>query len=115
MALARVKRDDLVEVIAGREKGKRGKVRSVLLKQGRAIVADLNIAKRHQKAQQGVRQAGIIDLEQPIDLSNLMPVCGKCNRPTRVGSRLLDEVRRYPSGRERRVHARFCKHCGELL
>ena len=115
MALARIKRDDLVEVLTGRDRGKRGKVRRVLVKDGRAVVADLNIVKKHQKAQAGVRQAGIIDLEAPIHLSNLAPVCGKCDKATRIGVRELDEVKRYPSGRERRMRARFCKHCGELL
>jgi large subunit ribosomal protein L24 len=115
MALARIKRDDLVEVLTGRERGKRGKVRSVLTKDGRAIVTDLNIVKKHQKAQPGVRQAGIIDLEAPIHLSNLAVVCTKCGQPTRVGTRTLDEVKRYPSGRERRLRARFCKKCHELI
>jgi large subunit ribosomal protein L24 len=115
MALARVKRDDLVEVLTGREKGKRGKVRQVLVKDGRAIVADLNIMKKHQKAQPGVRQAGVIDIEAPIHLSNLAPVCSRCDRGVRVGSRPLDEVKRYPNGRERRLRARYCKRCGELL
>ena len=115
MSLARIKRDDLVEVIVGRERGKRGKVRQVLSKDQRAVVADLNVVKKHQKAQPGVRQAGIIDLEAPIHLSNLAVVCQKCNRPTRVGARLLDETRRYPNGRERRVRARYCKRCQELI
>jgi len=115
MALARIKRDDLVQVLTGRERGKRGKVRTVLTDSSRAIVADLNIVKKHQKAQPGVRQAGIIDLEAPIHLSNLALVCTKCDRPTRVGTRELDEVKRYPSGRERRMRARYCKKCHELV
>jgi large subunit ribosomal protein L24 len=115
MALARIKRDDLVQVLSGRERGKRGKVRTVLIKDNRAVVAELNIVKKHQKAQPGVRQAGIIDLEAPIHLSNLALVCSKCDRPTRVGSRELDEVKRYASGRERRLRARYCKRCGELI
>jgi large subunit ribosomal protein L24 len=115
MTLARIKRDDLVEVLAGRDRGKRGKVRRVLVDQGRAVVAEVNIVKKHQKAQQGVRQAGIIDLEAPVHLSNLAPVCPKCDAATRVGRRVLDEVKRYPSGRERQVHARFCKRCGEIF
>jgi large subunit ribosomal protein L24 len=115
MSLARIKRDDLVQVLTGRDRGKRGKVRRLLIKSGRAIVADLNIVKKHQKAQPGVRQAGIIDLEAPIHLSNLALVCGKCDRPTRVGTRELEELKRYASGRERRMRARFCKKCGELI
>jgi large subunit ribosomal protein L24 len=115
MALARIKRDDTVQVLTGRERGKRGKVRRVLIKSQRAVVEDLNIVKKHQKAQPGVRQAGIIDLEAPIHLSNLAIVCGKCNQPTRIGTRELDEVKRFASGRERRMRARFCKKCHELI
>ena len=115
MALARIKRDDLVQVLTGRDRGKRGKVRQVIVKDNRAIVADLNIVKKHQKAQQGVRQAGIIDLEAPIHLSNLAVVCSKCDSATRVGTRELSEIKRYSSGRERRMRARFCKKCNELI
>ena len=115
MALARIRRNDLVEVISGRERGKRGRVRQVQVGDGRAVVADVNIVKKHQKPVPGVRQAGIIDLEAPIHLSNLMPVCPGCDRATRVGSRLLDEVKRYPSGRERQMRGRYCKKCGEVF
>ncbi len=115
MALARIKANDTVEVLTGRDRGKRGTVRQVLLKESRAIVADVNIVKKHQKAQQGVRQAGIIDLEAPVHLSNLAPVCPSCDRPTRVGSKVLDEVKRYQTGRERQMRARVCKRCGEII
>ncbi len=115
MALARIRRNDTVEVIAGRERGKRGKVREVQVDRDRAIVAEVNLVKKHQKPVPGVRQAGIIDLEAPIHLSNLMPVCPGCDRATRVGSRMLDEVKRYQSGRERRMRGRFCKKCGEVF
>ena len=115
MALARIKTNDTVEVMTGRDRGKRGKVRRVLTKEGRAIVAEVNIVKKHQKAQQGVQQAGIVDLEAPIHLSNLMPVCPGCDRPTRVGSRALEEPRRYASGRERIQRVRYCKKCGDVF
>lgn len=106
MTVARIRRDDLVEVITGKDRGKRGKVRRVLVKDSRAIVADINIAKRHVKpGRRGARQAGIIDLEVPVHLSNLMPVCGKCSRPTRVGHRQLEDGTR----------VRYCKRCGEQM
>jgi large subunit ribosomal protein L24 len=102
----RIRRDDLVEVIAGRDKGKRGKVRQVMPKEGRAIVADVNVVKRHQKpGRAGARQAGIIEMEAPIHISNLALVCGKCGRATRVGYRFLE------SGEKVRV----CKKCGEQI
>ncbi|MBI4494596.1 MAG: 50S ribosomal protein L24 [Chloroflexi bacterium] len=105
MAVQRIKRDDTVEVLAGKDRGKRGKVRRVLLDEHKAIVADINVAKRHQKpGRAGARQAGIIDLEVPLDASNLALVCTKCGRPTRVGSRALEDGTR----------VRYCKRCGEL-
>jgi len=89
MTLARIKKGDTVVVLAGRERGKTGVVRQVLPRENRAIVQDVNIAKRHAKAKPGVRQAGIIDLEVPIHLSNLAPLDPKTNKPTRVRTRVL--------------------------
>lgn len=104
MAVQRIKRDDLVQVLAGKDRGKRGKVRQVLKERDRAVVADINVAKRHQKpGRAGARQAGIIDLEMPIHVSNLALVCSKCGKPTRVGTRVLGDGTR----------VRYCKHCGE--
>jgi large subunit ribosomal protein L24 len=102
--LARIKAEDTVEVRKGRERGKRGKVRSVNNGEGRAIIADINVMKKHVKPGQAARQAGIIDIEAPIQLSNLALVCSKCGKPSKVGTRLLDDG----------TKARFCKTCGEL-
>lgn len=88
MALARIRKGDTVVVLAGREKGKTGTVREVRVKDQKAIVQDVNIAKRHRKAGQA-RQAGIIDVEQPLHLSNLAPVDPKSNKATRVHARQL--------------------------
>ena len=89
MAVARIKKGDTVVVLAGRERGKRGQVREVRPKDGTALVQDLNISKHHQKPMGGARQAGIIDKEQPIHLSNLALVDPKSGRPTRVRTRAL--------------------------
>jgi large subunit ribosomal protein L24 len=89
MSLARIKKGDNVVVLAGRERGKRGVVRQVLPKEGKALVQDLNISKRHLKPGRSARQAGIIDKEQPIHLSNLALVDPKNSGPTRVRTRTL--------------------------
>jgi large subunit ribosomal protein L24 len=91
MTLARIKKGDTVVVISGKERGKRGVVREVRPREGRAIVQDLNISKRHRKPSGQTQQAGIIDLEQPIQLSNLMPADprGGGSKPTRVRTRVL--------------------------
>ena len=88
MTLARIKKGDNVVVLAGRERGKRGVVREVLPKTGKALVQDLNISKRHFKPGRA-RQAGIVDVEQPIHLSNLALVDPKSSKPTRVRTRTL--------------------------
>ncbi len=89
MALARVKKGDNVIVLSGRERGKRGVVRQVMPKAGTALVQDLNISKRHLKPGRSARQAGIIDKELPIHLSNLAVVDPKANKATRVRTRVL--------------------------
>lgn len=88
MTLARIKKGDNVIVLAGRERGKRGVVRQVMPKEGKALVQDINISKRHFKPGRA-RQAGIVDVEQPIDLSNLALVDPKTNQRTRVRTRVL--------------------------
>ena len=89
MSVARVRKGDTVLVLAGRERGKQGTVREVRPKDGTAIVQDVNISKRHRKPGQA-RQAGIIDVEQPIHLSNLALLDPKSGKPTRVRTRLLE-------------------------
>jgi large subunit ribosomal protein L24 len=89
VTLARIKKGDSVVVISGKERGKRGVVREVRPVDGRAIVQDINISKRHRKPTGQARQAGIIDVEQPIQLSNLMLADPKSGKPTRVRTRQL--------------------------
>jgi large subunit ribosomal protein L24 len=88
MTLARIKKGDDVIVLTGKERGKRGIVRQVDPKKGTALVQDINISKRHFKPGRA-RQAGIVDVEQPIHLSNLALVDPKSSKPTRVRVREL--------------------------
>lgn len=100
-----IRSNDTVVVITGRDKGKRGKVRRTLPQAGRVVVEGLNIVKRHTKARPPARQAGIIDLEAPLQVSNVMLLCPKCNRPTRIGHQALEDG----------TTGRACKRCGELI
>jgi large subunit ribosomal protein L24 len=100
-----IRRGDTVVVIAGKEKGKRGKVLLVLRERQRVIVERVNFVKRHQRPTQKVRQGGIIEREGSLHLSNVMLVCGRCDRPTRTGRQTLADGRR----------ARVCRRCGELV
>jgi large subunit ribosomal protein L24 len=93
MTLARIKKGDDVIVLTGKEAGKRGVVRQVMPGQGTALVQDINISKRHFKPGRA-RQAGIVDVEQPIHLSNLALVDPKTSKPTRVRVRTLANGRK---------------------
>ncbi len=102
---ARVKRNDTVEVISGKDRGRRGSVRQVLPKKDRVIVTGLNMIKKHRRSQNPTTPSDIIDLEAPLHLSNVMLVCPSCDGTTRVGFRALD------SGGKTRV----CKRCGVAI
>ena len=92
-------------VIAGKERGKRGKVLIVLRGKGRVIVEKVNMIKRHQRPTQKLRQGGIIEREGTLNLANVMVVCSKCDRPTRTGIQMLAEGKK----------ARICKRCREII
>jgi large subunit ribosomal protein L24 len=105
MAGLHVKRGDTVAVLTGKERGKRGKVLRVLPERRRVIVEKVNMIKKHQRPTQKLRQGGIIEREGSLDLSNVMVVCTKCDRPARTGIRQLAEGKK----------VRVCKRCGEIV
>jgi len=84
----RIKKGDLVQVIAGKDKGARGKVLAVDVEKQRVIVEGVNIVKRHQKVRmvRGAQEGGILEREAPVHISNVMLVDPKTDRPTRIGS-----------------------------
>ncbi|MBM3956435.1 MAG: 50S ribosomal protein L24 [Gemmatimonadetes bacterium] len=88
---ARIRRDDTVVVIAGRDKGKRGKVVRVIPGKNKVVVEGVNIITRHLKSRGGVRQAGIVRQEAPIDISNVAYVEPDTGRPGRVGWEYLED------------------------
>ena len=100
-----IKKNDTVTIIAGKDKGKSGRVLRVIPKKDRAIVEKVNMIKRHMKPSAQARQGGILEKEAPIHISNLMLICSKCTDPTRVGYKLLDDDRK----------VRVCKKCHELI
>lgn len=100
-----IKKNDTVMVIAGKDKGKSGKVLRLVPKKNRAIVEKLNMVKRHMRPGGQNRQGGILEKEAPIEISNLMLVCSKCTDPTRVGYKILDDNRK----------VRYCKKCKEVI
>ncbi len=101
----KIQKDDTVLVIAGKDKGKKGKVHFAYPREQKLIVEGVNFIKKHSKAKGAVKQAGIIDLEAPLHVSKVMYICSKCNKPVRIGTRKLEDGR----------SARFCRACGEVI
>ena len=100
----RVRKDDDVVVLSGRERGKRGKVLRVLVEDKRALVQGVNMVKRHTRPSPG-QPGGIVEKEAPLHLSNLAHVDPKTNEPTRVGFKFLEDGRK----------VRFAKKSGEVI
>jgi len=105
MADAHVRRGDTVGVIAGKERGKRGRVLRVLPDAGRVLVEKVNMIKRHQRPTQKLRQGGIIEREGALALSNVLVVCSRCDRPVRTGIQILADGRK----------VRVCRRCRESI
>ncbi len=100
-----IRKNDTVTVLTGKDKGKKGKVRFVFPDQNRLLVEHVNMIKRHARAARQARQAGIIEREAPINASNVMLVCTKCNKPVRMGRRFLEDGSK----------VRYCKSCNEVI
>ncbi len=101
----RIRKNDMVKVMSGNDKGKQGKVLKVFPATNRIIVEKVNLIKRHTKASKMVPQGGIIEKEGPIDASNVMLVCPNTGKPTRIGKDILSDGSR----------ARVSKKSGEML
>jgi len=100
-----IKKDDKVKVIAGKDKGKIGKVLKVNRKTSRVLVEKINIVKRHSKPTSQNKQGGIVEKEMPIQWSNVMVMCNKCVTPARVKMQRLEDGKK----------VRVCAKCGEAL
>mgnify|MGYP002649153653 CR=1 FL=1 len=111
-----VKKNDQVVVISGPAtgdhavKGKQGKVLNVFPKTGKVIVEGVNMVTRHQKARNAMQPGGIVKKEAAIDASNVMLICPKCGKPTRVSHKVNVAVD--ANGKKNRTMVRVCKKCG---
>jgi len=101
----KIRKNDTVLVIAGKDRGKKGKVRFAYPKHERVLVEGVNFIKRHTRAIRQVRQAGIIEREAPINVTDVMLLCGKCNHPTRVAFHFLEGGKK----------VRICRVCHEVI
>lgn len=103
--MAKIKKNDTVKILTGKDRGKTGKVLTVFPESGRALVQGLNMVKKHARRTRDDQQGGIIQKESPVNISNLMIVCQKCGKPTRVSFGMLSDG----------TKTRICKKCKELL
>lgn len=103
--MLKIKKGDTVCVITGKDKKKTGKVMKVFPCGSKAIVERINVVKKHARRRSEEQTGGIIQMEKPIHISNLMVLCKSCNKPTRVGITILKDGSK----------SRFCKRCQEVL
>jgi large subunit ribosomal protein L24 len=103
--VVKIRKNDTVVVVAGKDRGKKGKVRFAYPKNEQLLVEGVNFIKKSARPTGQTRQAGIIEREAPIHISNVMLLCSRCNRPTRVGFIHLEDGRR----------VRICRSCREVL
>ncbi|MCJ7664758.1 MAG: 50S ribosomal protein L24 [Desulfobacterales bacterium] len=100
-----IKKNDTVMVVTGKDKGKSGKVLRVLPQKEAVLIERLNFVKKHMKAGASHGKGGIVEREAPIRLSNVQLLCGKCNLPTRIGKKILEDGKKI----------RICRKCGESI
>ena len=100
-----LKKNDQVEVIAGKDKGRVGKILRVIPEKNKAVVERINMIKRHTKPSEMNQQGQIVEREAPIHVSNLQLICPECTKTGRIGRKILDDGSK----------VRFCKSCGETV
>ncbi len=97
----RIKKGDNIIMISGKEKGKRGKVIKVLPAENKAVIENINLKKKHQKPKTGGKKGEKIETPRPVSVSSVMLICKNCEKPVRVGYKILDGKK-----------IRICKKCG---
>lgn len=102
--MQKIRKNDKVKVISGKDAGRESVVERVFTHENLVLVKDINQVTKHQKKSAGRTTGGIIKIAKPIATANVMLVCNKCNKPTRVGIKLIDGKK-----------SRACKKCGELV
>ena len=100
----KIKQNDNVEVLAGKDKGKRGSVVRIIPKKDKVIVSGVNIVKKAMKRRSQQDQGGIVEVEAPLHISNVGIVCKKCGRPVKIGYKIDGDKK-----------VRVCRKCGETL
>ncbi|MEA3306102.1 MAG: 50S ribosomal protein L24 [Candidatus Omnitrophota bacterium] len=103
--MGRITHNNIVKVLAGKDRGKQGKVLRVFPKKKRLLVEGINFIKKHTRQTKQDTKGGIIQKESPIHVSNLMLICKKCNKPTRIGMKIMNDG----------SVVKVCKKCKETI
>jgi len=103
--MANIKRNDTVLVIAGKDKGKKGKVLRVIKDKNKLVVESVNVYKKHQKPTPANQEGGIVEKSMPIDVSNVQPVCPKCSEKTSFRRKEVEGGKR----------VRYCNKCSQTV
>lgn len=101
----KLRKGDIVQVTKGKDSGKKGKIINVLPEGKRALVEGINLVKKHKRQTRQDQQGGIVSIERPISIANLLYVCKSCSRPVRIGFRIQND----------KTKVRFCKNCNETV
>jgi len=101
----KIRKNDFVQVTRGKDAGKKGRVIRVYPPEKKVLVEGVNFVKKHTRPKKIDRQGGIVQMEKPLSISNVMYFCMKCEKPTRIGYRLLED----------KTKVRFCRGCEEVL
>lgn len=103
--MLKIKKNDIVQAIKGKDKGKKGKIIKIFLAEKRALVEGINMVKKHKRKTQTDQQGGVVSIEAPISIANLQLFCKQCNRPVRAGFTVLTDG----------TKTRICKVCKEVI
>lgn len=103
--MLKIKRNDIIQVVKGKDRGKKGKVLQLLSGGKRVLAEGINLVKKHKRKTQADQQGGIVSIESSVSIANLMLFCKQCNRPVRVGFTLLKD----------NTKSRICKICKEVI
>lgn len=104
----KIHKGDNIIMISGKDKGKQGKVIRVLPAEGKAVVENINLKKKHQKSKTGGKKGEKIETPRPVSISSVMLICKNCGKPVRTGYKILAG----PPGSEVNKKIRICKKCG---
>ncbi|MDD5155610.1 MAG: 50S ribosomal protein L24 [Candidatus Omnitrophica bacterium] len=103
--MLKIRRGDTVQVIKGKDKGKKGNIIKIFQKEGRALVQGINLFKKHKRKTRQDQQGGIVTIESPVSICNLMFFCKHCSKASRIGFRMDKD----------KTKSRFCKACQETV